>query len=120
MYGLGRDIDLSFLNGRLVEQVAIGVYQIVFGFDEDVRISVEGQFDYFDGQREWVWKPEPGGSQIAAKTVSLLGSTIMRFKSQTNGTLELFFSNGCKLTILDSSKEYQSYDITRPGQTVVV
>jgi hypothetical protein len=33
------------LNGRLVEQVAIGVYQIVFGFDEDVRISVEGRFD---------------------------------------------------------------------------
>jgi len=120
VYGLGRDIDLSFLKGRLVEQVVIGVYQIAFGFDEDVRISVEGQFDYFDGQRKWVWKPESGGSQIAAKTVTLLGSTIMRFESQANGTLELFFSNGCKLTILDSSKEFESYDITRPGQTIVV
>jgi hypothetical protein len=43
MYGLEKEFDLSFLNGREVEQVAIGVYQIQFGFDEDVRVSVEGQ-----------------------------------------------------------------------------
>jgi hypothetical protein len=30
------------------------------------------------------------------------------------------FSNGHRLSILDSSKEYESYDITRPGQTIVV
>lgn len=34
MYGLGREIDLSFLNHREVEQVAVGVYQMIFGFDE--------------------------------------------------------------------------------------
>ena len=50
MYGLDRDIDLSFLKGREVEQIAIGVYQITFAFDEDVRISVEVRFSYFDGQ----------------------------------------------------------------------
>jgi hypothetical protein len=30
------------------------------------------------------------------------------------------FSNGHRLTILDSYKEYESYDITRPGQTIIV
>jgi hypothetical protein len=39
MYGLSKDLDLNFLNGREVVQVAIGIYQIIFGFDEDVRIS---------------------------------------------------------------------------------
>jgi hypothetical protein len=120
MYGLNRDIDLSFLKGREVEQIAIGVYQIMFAFDEDVRISVEGRFSYFDGQREWVWEPEPGASQIAAQTVTLLGATIEKFEGHANGTLELVFSNGCRLTILDSSSQYESYNITRPGQTIIV
>ena len=120
MYGLSRDIDLSFLKGRQVEQVAIGIYQIIFGFDEDVKISVESQFNYFDGQRELVWKPEPSASQIAAQTLTLLGATIEKFEGHANGTLELVFSNGCRLTILDSSSEYESYDITRPGQTIIV
>jgi hypothetical protein len=120
MYGLSKDIDLRFLDGREVEQVAIGVYQIQFGFDEDVRISVEGQFAYFDGQQEWTWKPEPGAVQIAARTVSLLGATIQIFDGKEDGTLTLTFSNGQRLTIVDNSEQFESYDITRPGQTIVV
>ena|SRR3989442_9143447 len=120
MYGLSKGLDLNFLNGRQVEQIAIGLYQIIFGFDEDVRISAYSQFSYFDGQEEWIWKPEPGAAQIAARTVSLLGATIQNFEGQENGTLSLVFSNGQRLTIPDSSKEYESYDITRPGETIVV
>ena len=120
MYGLNRDIDLSFLNGRESIQIAIGVYHIQFGFDEDVRISVEGEFSYFDGGTEVVWKPEPGSAQIAVRTVALLGATIDSFEGRENGTLTLSFSNGHRLIIPDSSKEYESYQITRPGQTIVV
>ncbi len=120
MYGLKKEIDLSFLNGRELIQVAIGLYHTSFRFDEDVAISVEAEFSYFNGQAEWIWKPEPGAAQIAARTVSLLGATIQTFEGQGNGTLSLVFSNGQRLTILDSSKEYESYDITRPGQTIVV
>ena len=120
MYGLSKEIDLSFLNGREVVQVAIGLYQIQFGFDEDVRIAVEGQFAYFDGQEEWIWRPEPGAAQLAARTIALLGATVQTFAAQEDGTLTLNFSNGHRLTIVDNSKEYESYDITRPGQTIIV
>ena len=120
MYGLSKDIDLSFLAGRQVEQVAIGVYQVQFRFDEEVTISVESHFRYFDGQPEWIWSAEPGAALAASRTVSLLTATIERFEIQENGTLFLMFSNGHRLSILDSSKEYQSYDITRPGQTIIV
>lgn len=44
MYGLKKEIDLSFLTGRELEQVAIGLYHFRFGFDEDVAISVEAEF----------------------------------------------------------------------------
>jgi len=120
MYGLKKEIDLSFLTGRELIQLAVGVYQVQFGFDEDVRISVESEFRYFDGQAEWIWRPEPGSSSIAARAVALLGATIESFGSNTDGTLTLAFSDQHGLTILDSSKQYESYDITRPGQTIVV
>lgn len=120
MYGLTKDVDLSFLNGREVIQVAIGVYQIIFAFDEDVRISIYFQFSYFDGRSESTWQPEPGFAQIAARTVALLGATVQTFEGQEDGTLTLMFSNGHRLTIPDSSKEYESYDITLPGRTIVV
>jgi hypothetical protein len=120
VYGLSKDIDLSFLIGRELRQVAIGLYQIIFGFDEEVRISVESEFKFFDGQRESIWKPRVGAPQIAAQTLCLLGDRVDRYEARADGTLSLAFTNGCRLTVLDSSKEFQSYDITRPGQTIVV
>jgi hypothetical protein len=74
VYGLRKNTDLKFLNGREVGQIAIGLYQIQFGFDEDVRISVEGEFRWFEGGNEVVWRPEPGSAQIAARMVALLGA----------------------------------------------
>lgn len=115
-----KEIDLSFLGGRELIQIAIGLYHISFRFDEDVAISVEGEFRYFDGQEECIWKHQPGAEQIAARTVSLLGSTIKNFERHEDGTLILTFSNGLRLTIVDNSKMYESYDITRPGHTIVV
>jgi len=40
MYGLKRDANLSFLIGREVIQVAIGVHHVIFHFEEDISISV--------------------------------------------------------------------------------
>jgi hypothetical protein len=120
MYGLRKEIDLSFLTGRELIQVAIGSFQVQFHFDEDVTVSVEAEFRYFDGQDEWIWQQEPSSPQIAARTVAMLGASITSFETNENGTLALTFSNGHRLTILDSFKEYESYDITRPGQTIIV
>jgi|SRR5580658_4759082 hypothetical protein len=120
MHGLKKGIDLSFLAGRELNRLAIGVYQVQFGFDEDVGISVESEFRCFDGQAEWIWRPEPGSASIAARAVALRGATIEFFGSDIAGTLTLAFSNQQRLTMLDSSKEYESYDITRPRQTMIV
>jgi hypothetical protein len=118
MYGLDHSIDLSFLKSREVDQVAVGLYQVVFGFDEDVRISVQSEFIYFDGQREWLWKPERGALQTASQALSLLGATIEGFKGDRDGTLELTFSNGSRVTILiraRSTSRTTSHDRGRPS-----
>jgi len=120
MYGLKKEIDLSFLVGRELIQLAIGLYQVQFHFDEDVTVSVEAEFCYFDSQDKWNWRQDPISPQVAARTVAILGATITGFESNENGTLALMFSNGHSLTILDPVKQYESYSITRPGQTIIV
>jgi hypothetical protein len=105
MYGLRKEIDLSFLTGRELIQVAIGSFQVQFHFDEDVTVSVEAEFCYLDGRDEWIWQQKPSSPQIAARTVAMLGASITSFETNENGTLALTFSNGHRLTILDSFKE---------------
>ena len=43
MYGLNPEINLSFLVGRELLQVCIGIHQVQLHFDKDVSISIEGQ-----------------------------------------------------------------------------
>lgn len=73
-------------------QIALGVRHISFRFDEDVGISVKGEFSYFDGQAEW-WDREQNPAQMANRTVSLVGATIQNFVAHEDGTLILTFSN---------------------------
>jgi hypothetical protein len=120
MQELKRDIDLSFLNGSELIQLCIGLYQTVFKFDGDLAISVEGEFRYFDGQDETIRRPEPGSSALAARTAVLLGARIVNFESDASSTLSLMVSDGRRLAIMGSKNGYESYDITRPGQTIVV
>jgi hypothetical protein len=67
---------------------------------------VEAEFSYFDGQDEWIWQQEPSLPEIAARAVAMLGASITSFEINENGTLALAFSNGHRLTIFDSFKEY--------------
>jgi hypothetical protein len=119
MYGLDTTIDLSFLIGRESVQFAIGQYQVIFVFDEDVRISVESEFRLMSlGGEVSAW--QPCAPQTAAAALRLLGAKIENVSGQKDGTLTIAFSSGDILTILDSSKEYESYDITCPGRTIIV
>lgn len=118
MHGLDTTIDLSFLKGREVLQVAIGVHDVQFTFDKDVRISITGSFRY--ASREGTFEWQPGAPQAAAPALRLLGATVEQVHGQKDGTLELALSTGDRLTVLDDSKEFESYTITRPGQTIVV
>jgi hypothetical protein len=106
MYGLKENLDLSFLKGREVIQVAIGIHQVTFAFDEGVTISVEGQFEYVSvsGSVEW----QPGASHLACNAVGLLSSKVQTVNSQADGMIELCFSNGNRLVLRDVNRNHES------------
>ena len=120
MYELKEDVDLSFLSGCELVQVCIGRYQLTFNFNKNVSISIESEFRYLDNQNEWKWQPEDPGNLVASRTVALLGAKVERVERGPSNSLHLFFSNGPQLLILAPSQEFECYQISRPGQTIVI
>jgi len=119
MYGLDITIDLSFLIGREAVQIAIGQYQVIFAFDENVSISVESEFRLISTEGDVsTWQPR--APQAAAAALRLVGAKVEKVLGQKDGTLTLRFCGGDILTILDNSKEYESYVVSCPGRTIVV
>jgi hypothetical protein len=118
MHGLTADIDLSFLTGRELIQVAVGRYQVIFAFDENVAISVESTYEFHNGSGISVWTP--GTTQATAAALALLGATVTNARVKADGTLTLNFTGERSLVILNSNEKCESYQITKPGDTIVV
>ncbi|GAB0105873.1 hypothetical protein JMUB6875_48550 [Nocardia sp. JMUB6875] len=58
--------------------------------------------------------------EAAPALVAFIGHAVVNVEYETNGTLELTFSNGQLIRILDSSEHYESYQIHNSGSTIVV
>jgi hypothetical protein len=52
--------------------------------------------------------------------LKLVGATVTRARGVKDGTLTLEFDNGASLIVFDASDQFESYTITRPGETIVV
>ena len=116
MFGLPDDFDGSFLVGRSLLQVCIGLHEVIFRFDEDVEITVEGEFKVAVGDEGQVFgSPVEGG----AASLVLLQDTVSDAQGATNGTLTLTFPSGM-LEIYDTSSHYESYQVRNGGQLYVV
>lgn len=108
MYGLSKDTDLTFLVRKKLERVETSEYQAQLLFAGDVSISIEGEC-LIDNQK--VEYP---------KLKTLVGLDVFGVTIQDGGRVNVVFSNGQRLSLLDSSTEYESYQITAPGLCIVV
>jgi hypothetical protein len=117
LWPLKQDVDLSFIMGRELNQVAIGLYQVQFHFDDTVTVSVEDSFTYERLDRKDSWKA--GQLNVAGLTAELVGSVVKDVRA--NGSeLELTFANGHRLLIWAEPSPYESYQISYRGGLIVV
>jgi len=119
MYGLPQDIDLSFLKGRQLESICFAAYQVNLHFDNGAMISIFGTFRHF------IIGENPGGKAAqfflsGSNLMRLLTQTVKKVQRQTDGTLELAFSNDDNLLIYDDTKQYESYHIKNGERLIVV
>lgn len=109
MYGLPKDIDLSFFVGADLLQVCLGANELILNFDHQIRVTIESRFRIRkkDGE-ETTFEDAPSS---AAHLVELLSQPIAEASGREDGTLCLSFAQGTSLEIDDSWESYESYQI---------
>lgn len=117
MYGIGDEVDLSFLVGARLQQVTVGEFQAQLRFDQDVTISIETAFGItLDGS---VFTVEPL-LDADQSTLQLIGKAIQSERHTPDGSLTIEFEDGTLIELRDTSTEYESYQITHGASALVV
>lgn len=118
MYRLPKDINLSFLENRVLDQVCIGFNDLILKFDELVVLTVTSKCNH---ETKTGIKTQIDNYAINANTICLLlGNRILEVNGCEAGTLFLKFSNGDTFTIYNDSDQYESYMINTPNLNIVV
>jgi hypothetical protein len=118
MYGLPKDINLSFLRNRELIQICFGAYQVQFNFDKIVRIYVHNAFSYVNATGS---VSEMKSAASAAVLVDkLIGKTVTEVNPSEDGTLQITFNSGEMLTFYDDNRAYECYEILNDGKTIPV
>lgn len=118
MYGLPEDIDLTFLHGKELLQVCIGLNEVILNFHGQVSITVESEFTHMARTGEVTRFQDCRSSALAL--ASFLGISLSTVKGAADGTLTLCFSNEEILEVYDDSKEFESYQIRIGSRLIVV
>ncbi len=118
MYRIPDNTDWSFLVGRELLQVCIGLYQVSLKFDAEVSINIECSFDHLAARSSLSL-----GSSLperATSLVSLLGKKIAGATSRDGKTLSITFLNSETLEIHDSNDSFESFQVIAAGREIIV
>jgi hypothetical protein len=112
MFGLPIDFDSGFLAGKTLDMVCFTAHQVNLHFSGDYLISVEGEISLSSG--ESLRLPD-----VLSSLYPLIDQAIKSTSSTREGTLSISFKRGTTLHIFDSSKQFESYSITKKGIVLV-
>ena len=123
MYKIPVGSDWSFLVGKRLVQLCIGVYNLQLHFDNAISISID-----CDGSRSVPFQftsasaassaPACTLPELAVPLVSLVGAVVQSAYAENSTTLAISFDNTEVLRILDTSDVYESFSVAgRWGQS---
>ena len=119
MYKINKNISFDFLKGKMLQQICIGKYQMIFNFEDSVSVSIESKFtlklshDYYE---QW----ESSSKNIPIRIFGLLDQKIVDVFVPNEMTLQLLFENGDEMMIYDSNNNYESFQVTHKTDTIIV
>ena len=119
MYGLNESEDLSFMLGKELQQVAVGQFQVILHFLDDLSIYIGSGCKFIDKDEK---STEMSGDnpKSTKNLVCLLGQRIDKADNLGEGTLKLIFSDKSQLLLFDDLENYECYHITSPDGEILV
>lgn len=117
MYGVPENLDLTFLHGREVVQIRLGLYQIQLHFHPDATIAVEGEWELFDAEGRELDRMESPRTK-PFQLHRLLGKLVAGSEVSPPLWFALRFEGGELLRVYDRETQYESFSI-QPGNIFV-
>jgi len=118
MYGLPKDISLKFFEQQELEGISVGKYTVILNFSAAITLTIQSSFASSTSTRF----PNSGEELplSAHCLLPLIGASVLKVDGGNDGTLKLLFSNNEELLVYDDDPNYESYVITKEGETVIV
>ena len=110
--------DIKFLLNKRLLQICVGEYCVIYKFEEDVAITIEGKYilDINDSHYE-CFGDIPSSIE---KAFFLLGESIVSIKILSDNTIILSFSNNAQIRLVLNDSLYESYTITYKNNQIVI
>ena len=119
MHGVPANLDLQQFQGDYLTQLCIGQYDLQFNFGAGSNITVEGHWELRDARGILLDQAiKPPALRECYKVHVLLLATVTSFLVDPPRSFTLLFDNGMKLTVFDSSEQYESFSI-QPGNIFI-
>ena len=114
MHGLSASVNLSFLEGLVVEEVAVGPYDVQLRMEgREVVVSIVGSATAADERHR-------AGPALGRALVDLAGRTVERVQNPGTGELTIRFSGGFTTTLHEDEGPYESYTISGGPEGIIV
>lgn len=118
MFGVPSNLDLSAFPGREVIGVQFGAHQVRVQLHPDGCLSWEGRYELETDGGSSAEAGTPDDALNESRLTHLVGSKIVLATSVPPGQVQFRFSNGHRLSLIDSSRDYESFELW-PGPIVV-
>lgn len=123
MYGITDASDLSFLLHTQLLQVCYGQFQLALQFTETITIAIEGDYAIrvktsagLVTARFSAQQPYPD----SINCIRLLGDVVAAVEIVNHRTLLIRFASGATLTLYDSNKDLESFQIVSQDHHIIV
>jgi hypothetical protein len=120
LYGVPPDLDLTPFQGAMLERLDLGVHilHLRFATEPGAVISVEGDWELRDAADRLIDRWMEPAERDVLRLHLLVGRTVVATRVDAPDSFSLRFDSGHALRVLDSSREYESFQI-EPGGIIV-
>lgn len=109
VYGVPADESFAFFEGRRLDAVMYGRYQVALSFDGEVSIRIEGEIGVAAaGAAEEV---VTDARDVARPLLDLLARTVVSVRVDPPTSLTLVFDDGTEVRAIDDLGPYESFTI---------
>jgi hypothetical protein len=117
MYKLSHQARPDFLQKKRLQMLCFAEYSLYLHFDDEIIITVEGQFQYKAGKGKKRTYSFPIDTSCLMR---LLGTSVQRIEVENDENLRLEFSNGDSLILEGENGPYEAYQIRHRGGQIIV